>query len=56
MELVTQLGENSIVFEDLPALIVDLITANWVYWRRVYKRSKYADICDQQIKTDAGKA
>jgi hypothetical protein len=28
MELVTQLGDNSIVFGDLPALIVDLITEN----------------------------
>ena len=30
----------SIVFEDLPALNVDLITANWAYWRRVSGESK----------------
>jgi hypothetical protein len=31
---------NSIVFEDLPALIVDLITANLACWRRVSEASK----------------
>ena len=34
------LGVNSIVFEDMPASIDDLMVANWVYWQSISRVSK----------------
>ena len=37
---IIELGDNCIVFENFTTSIVNLMVANWVYWRRVSGASK----------------